>query len=446
MSELSNQRPIAEPVVDWSFFSMARYLMTAQPADERVLDGSEWDGFLDLLRTAGTLATELSPAGLVDRVSASRGLLQMLHFGLERTLGAADPSRPVLSRPWPVHLFDYGAGNPDAVYRTVVLRDDLTYRVSGDLGNAPFLSFEFFDGTRQTGSLLRSDLRADADGRFEVTFGPEERPGNWLAVVPGTSYLLTREFFDDWSHAQPSLLEIECLDAPASSWPVMTADRVSKELEAVGQWLIETVRVFGNAHVRGVADFANAFEPTALRADSDLPTIYHGFWDLAAHECLLIETPEPEGDYWGFQLSNALWNTLDFANRQTSLNRTQAHVDRDGQLRLVLAHEDPGVPNWLDTLGHEQGAVHVRLSPARRAAPLRSHRDLAETVNDWMSGWGTETQDGSGPGQHPVPQARVVKLAGLRAELPPATPTVHPAERARILAERLRQVTRMQRS
>jgi hypothetical protein len=306
----------------------------------------------------------------VDRASAFRGLLQMLHFGLERTLGAADPARPVLSRPWPVHLFDYGAGNPDAVYRTAVLRDDLTCRVSGVLGNAPFLSLEFFDGTRQTGSLLRSDLRADADGRFEVTFGPEERPGNWLAVVPGTSYLLTREFFDDWSGAEPSRLEIECLDTPASSWPVMTADRVSKELEALGQWLVETVSVFGNAQVRGVREFANAFKPTAVRADSDLPTIYHGFWDLAADECLIIETPAPEGDYWGFQLSNALWNTLDYANRQTSLNRTQAHVDQDGALRLVLAHQDPGVPNWLDTLGHEQGAIHVRLSPVRRARPV----------------------------------------------------------------------------
>ena len=245
MSELNGQRPTADPVVDWSFFSMARYLMTAQPADERVLDGSEWDGFLDLLRTAGKQATEVSPAGPVDRASAFRGLLQMLYFGLERTLGSADPARPVLSRPWPVHLFDYGAGNPDAVYRTVVLRDDLTYRVSGVLGNAPFLSLEFFDGTRQTGSLLRSDLRADADGRFEVTFGPEERPGNWLKVVPGTSYLLTREFFDDWSGAEPSRLEIECFDAPASTWPVMSADRVSKELEAIGQWLVETVRIFG---------------------------------------------------------------------------------------------------------------------------------------------------------------------------------------------------------
>ena len=46
---------------------------------------------------------------------------------------------------------------------------------------------------------------------------------------------------------------------------------------------------------------------------------------------------------------------------------------------------------------------------------------------------------------HPVPRARVVKLTALRAELPRATPAVDPGDRARILAERLRQVTRMQR-
>ena len=245
-------------------------------------------------------------------------------------------------------------------------------------------------------------------------------------MVPGTSYLLTREFFDDWSGAEPSRLEIECLDAPASTWPVMSADRVSKELEAIGQWLVETVRTFGSAHVRGLHEFANAFEPRAVRADSDLPTIYHGFWNLAADECLLIETPEPEGDYWGFQLSNALWNTLDYANRQTSLNRTQAHVDADGQLRIVLANEDPGVPNWLDTLGHQEGAIHVRLSPVRRAAPARSQQDLAETVNDWMSGWGRRLPREVGPRDASRASARVVKLADLRAELPRDTPTVRP--------------------
>src|SRR3954454_8796069 len=431
------------PVIDWSFFSMASYLLTARPEGEEVLDAADWDRLLELLSTAGKLAAELTPPTPTERASALRGLLQMVYFGLERTLGSADPTRPVLSRPWPTHLFDYGAGNPDAVYRTVALRDDLTYRISGTLGNAGFASFEFFDGARQTGSLVVSDLNADAEGRFEVLFGPDDRPGrNWLAVVPGTSYMLTREFFADWATARPADLAIECLDGAPAEWPVISADRVGKEFEALGRWLIETVRTFGGAFEKGLAAFPNAFKPQAVRADSDLPTIYHGYWDLAPDECLLVETPLPRGDYWGFQLSNNLFNTFDFANRSTSFNRAQARADDDGVLRLVLAHEDVGVANWLDTLGHQRGAIHVRLSPVRQgAAKVRTHRDLARTVNDWMADWEKDPGGELPPGVHPAPTARVVKRDRLAAELPASTRRVNPDERRRLLDERLRQVT-----
>lgn len=438
----------SEPVIDWSFFSMAKYVLTARTDDPRVMTGEEWDGFLIHLGEAAELVRGAIPATAADRAAAFRGLLQLLQFGLERLLGAADPLRPVFSRPWPVHLYDYGAGNPDAVYHTVTLRDDVTYRVSGTLGNAPFTSFEFFDGVRQAGSLLVDDLRPGADGRFEVLFGPVERPGHWLRVLDGTSYLLTREFFADWATATPARLQIECLDAPEASWPIMTADRVAKEIEALGQWLVATVGMFTRAHADGMAKYPNGFEPQASRANSDLPAIYHGFWDLSPDECLLIETPEPRGAYWGFQLSNGLWNTLDHANRQTSLNPAQTHVDADGMIRIVLAHSDPGVRNWLDTLGHRQGAIHVRLSPPPRAQarPARRHRSLAETRDDWMRKWAASLEETPAAQVHPSPVARVVKLADIHAELPPGTAHADRAERCRTLDDRLRQITRLQRS
>ena len=33
-------------MIDWSFFSMARYLLTADPADGSVIPGRAWDGGL----------------------------------------------------------------------------------------------------------------------------------------------------------------------------------------------------------------------------------------------------------------------------------------------------------------------------------------------------------------------------------------------------------------
>jgi hypothetical protein len=35
-------------------------------------------------------------------------------------------------------------------------------------------------------------------------------------------------------------------------------------------------------------------------------------------------------------------------------------VDRDGKVRLILSHDDPGYHNWLDTQGFERGNLTYR--------------------------------------------------------------------------------------
>jgi hypothetical protein len=75
----------------------------------------------------------------------------------------------------------------------------------------------------------------------------------------------------------------------------------------------------------------------------------------------------------------------------------------------VIAHEDPGVPNWLDTAGHERGTLIARFVMAEEAPGIR---------------------------------ARSVKLAALRDELPAETPRVSHAEREASLACRRRAVWR----
>ncbi|HWS45259.1 MAG TPA: hypothetical protein VN636_05305, partial [Acidimicrobiia bacterium] len=60
----------------------------------------------------------------------------------------------------------------------------------------------------------------------------------------------------------------------------------------------------------------------------------------------------------------SLWNrhlqTYDYAHRQVSLNRAQTRLEADGTFRMVIAHRDPGVPNWLDTEGRPFGMVFWR--------------------------------------------------------------------------------------
>ena len=50
------------------------------------------------------------------------------------------------------------------------------------------------------------------------------------------------------------------------------------------------------------------------------------------------------------------WFTPVDIGRTTSLNHAQMHVGADdGRVHVVVAHDDPGVPNWLDTEGRARG-------------------------------------------------------------------------------------------
>ena len=121
-----------------------------------------------------------------------------------------------------------------------------------------------------------------------------------------------------------------------------------------------------------------------------------GSWELAPDEALVVEVSPPQGLYWSYSLGNPWWETIDYGSHQSSLNGHQAAVDDDGILRAVIAHEDPGIANWLDTAGHSAGPVILRC--------VR-----------------TETA--------PVPTTRLVKFSEVGTSVPAGTRRVTPEER-----------------
>jgi hypothetical protein len=134
-----------------------------------------------------------------------------------------------------------------------------------------------------------------------------------------------------------------------------------------------------------------------------------GSWSLADDEALLIEVVPPEAVYWSVSLGNFWWETIDYANRQSSLNGHQAVLDSDGVFRAVVAHSDPGIANWLDTGGNHHGAAIFRWLRAESA---------------------------------PVPDVRVVPFAELGAVLRPDVARVGAEERRRVIDGRRAAVQR----
>jgi len=85
-----------------------------------------------------------------------------------------------------------------------------------------------------------------------------------------------------------------------------------------------------------------------------------GHFDLNPDQALLITLPATDAPYLGFQLGSLWYISLDYINHQTSLNGTQAQPDPDGNIRMVIADANPGVTNWVETLGHRKGYLQFR--------------------------------------------------------------------------------------
>src|SRR5690349_8411181 len=131
-----------------------------------------------------------------------------------------------------------------------------------------------------------------------------------------------------------------------------------------------------------------------------------GVYELAPDEALVIASRVPVPPlYQGFHLANLWGESLDYANHQSSLNACQAEPDPDGGVHYVIAHRDPGVPNWLDTTELPVGYMTFRWTYAAAPAEL------------------------------PTLAVAKVPLADVRRHLPPSTRAIEAGERrARIRA------------
>jgi hypothetical protein len=99
------------------------------------------------------------------------------------------------------------------------VRGDAAYRIEGTRGSARQIEFQvntghFGDGKMpafsggeggwRTVSHLEGDqLESDADGRFAIALSRDERAGNWLRLDDDASFVLVRQYFDDWESEIP---------------------------------------------------------------------------------------------------------------------------------------------------------------------------------------------------------------------------------------------------
>ena len=332
----------------------------------------------------------------------------------------ANPDFPDFVPAVNTHLNAVGT-NPDFIYGTASIDGAGSYLISGERGEGLFLLLDIVAGGLgvmealgpSLGTLDFDTLQTDANGRIALLLSaerPSDWAGDWHRLDPSARSLTIRQASYDWGQGTEARVAIERIDI-AHTPRRRSAEQIAERLAAMAGY---PRRLAGMAlgFIKAQRDKGlwNALEHDdwAGRGGVQGQHYYQGLFRLEPGQVLLLETELPQTvRYWNVQLSDMLWNSVDWMNRQSSLNGGQARIDADGKFRAVIALDDPGVPNWLDTGGNREGAIMLR--------------------------W-TEASSG------PAPRLTVLDANELRNHLPADTPLVTSAEREQQLRARRRAV------
>jgi len=365
----------------------------AEAAAERVVSGKAWDEYCDTLKAAGAaLSFPGAPQDPFNQAEGYRYLSRLARGGLMAFVEYADPRAPVLHRV--AHeTVKLGSDNPDNYYQTAAIRGDFDYRITGQRNTVRYLGFGTQaghygqgGGMPPTGYIEAAELDIDEDGRFELVVSSRRHDGSWLPMTAESGTLIVRQTFLDRETEVPAELHIERINCPHDEKRPrpLTPEQIDEGLKSASTLVAGAAMLFAN-WARGFQKHTNTlpmFDPDVSLAAGGDPNIayYHSHWAVAKDEALVIEATPPECEHWNFQLNNYWMESLDYRHHAIHTNKHLAHHEEDGSVRIVVAHEDPGLPNWIETAGHTSGTMCFR----------------------WIRA-----------AEHPQPRTRVVKLAEL---------------------------------
>jgi len=283
-----------------------------------------------------------------------------------------DLEHPVLINP--THQYSrQGLDNPDAIYFNAYLTEGASYEVSGTRGTTCDLSFQIMDGNYTAdgapvtvAAFDDRELTIAEDGSFSWRFGPE------LGLKKGST-LIIREVSDDWNAERRGSIRIQRLDTAGRPRGCADPAAIAKKYGVAAKLLTGRINTwFAFPEWFTYKEPVNTLTVPASTPGglaSQFSSIGH--YDLADDQAMIVTVPVCDAaPYQAIQIGSRWYVSTDYEHHQTSLTRSQSHVDDDGFLRYVISERNPGIANWLETTGHPQGVMMLRWQ--------RLTRDLTE--------------------------------------------------------------------
>ena len=289
-----------------------------------------------------------------------------------------DARRPVFMPLWN-YACNQGGPNPDYVYLSAEIDGAGVYELVGRRGTVRFVEI-----TQQGPGMMTSlknvekrmkfkaithdldDLTIADDGSFRVILSAE-RPGghdgDWWQLNPEVGKLLMRKCACDWNTEIDAQVAINRLDDAGED---MAPAEIARRFSEMGDWIkgmidfdMELVRYYREHHGINVLLRSQWIQQGGGLATKQ--AYYDGIHEIADDEALIVEFPVPTDClYWQILVADDRFSTVDWVNRQSSLNDVQARIDPDGWFRGVVSKQDPGVHNWLDKANWPWGILQAR--------------------------------------------------------------------------------------
>ncbi|MBW8825213.1 MAG: hypothetical protein JF603_02515 [Acidobacteria bacterium] len=398
--------------------------------DEALRDA--WYDYCEQLKHAGDeLFRDPIKATPAIRAESFRYLTQAISQGFDWHLENQMPLHPFLMRLFGPTRKQAGDKSMSMDYGAYIDGRE-NYRIFGSRGTVKWITASVLRKAEQpvrpwnepwalvadTPGMINPDFVIGADGSFELWVGPDRHEGNWLRTTPACNHVRVRQLFDDWEHEDPMTLRIERVGGEPGSTappPLLEPDQLIGMLRASAEFAVRSVTAWGPIDTGIPPNTFNVrlrHDPQPGEIDANPGGIMAMcWWELQPDEAMIIRYRPVPDFFWCWELENVWWATPDYRWRLETVTPAMATMEDDGQLLIVVAGSDPGVPNWLDTSGYLEGFLRFRSL-------------LAE--------------DGRGPDI----DAKVVKLSGLDAALPPGTKRIDPAGRAEQLRSRAAGVDR----
>lgn len=269
--------------------------------------------------------------------------------------------------------------NSDAIYFDAPVDPEFVYRVRGEMNGAAYFSMTIEEGaadgslpTATCGVLNDTEIDVDDDGKFEVYLGGEPGARNWLPLTKTASRVTTRHYFELAVPAamdpacQPIML-IECMSETSPPPPAddeSVSAGIRRVCNAVRTRTLEMPQMTAAEMPPFMSVTPNVFPAPRTPGDYGLAAADAHYslapFLLGPGDALVMTGRWPECRFGSVCLWNRFQQTFDYTTRSVSLNRAQTEADDDGRFRIIVAHEDPGLPNWLDTEGNAFGLVFWR--------------------------------------------------------------------------------------